>query len=498
MDNSFLMSFSELSHALGARLFAGEGKQSQGFTSVCIDSREALPGALFVALRGSARDGHCFVDAAFRAGASGALVDHSAMKDTALDLSGLALKWGRVLVAVEDTLKAFQDAARVYLGKFSNLIRIGITGSSGKTTTKEIAGAIIAQEKSVVMNRGNLNSETGLPLSVFDVRAHHEVGIFEAGMNHRGEIADLAKVLNPQLAMITNIGSAHIGILGSREAIAEEKKKIFSEFTGNNTALIPYEDDYRDFLAGDLRGRIVFFDASSLPALGAVRDLGLEGTEITWDGEKVLFGLPGKFNLTNALAAIALARELNVSSASIRRGIESVKPLFGRGEIFYGPVTMIRDCYNSNPESVEAALDFCDSLEWPGRRIYVMGSMLELGSISKEAHANLGRRLASCGANMIFLFGDETRTTADVLRAAETAPQEPGIPFFITSDMGELSKALEDFVRPGDLVLLKGSRGCALEALTEIFTGTSAAAGSDNGKPNNLKTRERKGVLNVS
>ena len=460
------MSFSGLSQALGARLFTWEGKEgtgfsSGGFSSVSIDSRTVLPGALFVALRGGVLDGHRFIDAAFKAGASGAMIALSALEDQSLALNGLLRKWKKVLIAVEDTLKGLQDAARIYLGQFANLIKIGITGSSGKTTTKEIAAAIIGQEKSVVMNKGNLNSETGLPLSVFDVRSHHEVGIFEAGMNRQGEIAELAGVLNPKLALITNIGSAHIGILGSRDRIAEEKKKIFSGFDAGNTALIPAEDDYRDFLAMNVPGRKVFYGASTLPALGAVRDLGLEGSEIIWDGMAVRFGLPGKFNLHNALAAAALAQELKVSSESIRRGLESVRPLFGRGEILSGRATLIRDCYNSNPESALEALDFCDSLEWPGRRIYVMGAMLELGDISEEAHAALVRHLVSSRADRVFLFGEE-------IRRAVLAMGEKGN-FFHTCDMEELSRAVDNYVEDGDLVLLKGSRGCALEQLTDII-----------------------------
>ena len=462
-----LMSFSDLSQSLGGRLFAGEGKREadlkpMGFSSVSIDSRTVEEGALFVALKGAVMDGHRFVDAAFKAGASGAMVAFSALKDPGLGLEALAEKWNRVLVAVEDTIKALQAAAAAYLDRFTKLVKIGITGSAGKTTTKEIAAAIIGREKSVVMNKGNLNSETGLPLSVFEVRPHHEVGIFEAGMNRRGEIAELARVLRPDLALITNIGSAHIGILGSREAIAEEKKKIFSEFRGGNTALIPEDDEFRDFLADGVRGRKVFYGLYMLPALGAVKDLGLDGTAIVWEGEEVRFGLPGKFNLLNALAAAALAREIPVSGASIRGGLQSVKPLFGRGEILRGRTVLIRDCYNSNPESTREALDFCDGLEWPGRRVYVMGSMLELGDTSDEAHTALGRRLHSCRAEMVFLFGEEIRPAALVLE---------GRAFFHTCDRDELSRKLDGYVKNGDLVLLKASRGCELETLSEMLLG---------------------------
>jgi len=467
-----LMSFSGLSQALGAKLFTGEGKQgegrNEGFSSVSIDSRTVRPGALFVALRGSAVDGHNFVDAAFGAGASAAVVAVSAMQDPAFALLSLARKWNRVLIAVEDTLKALQNAAGAYLKQFSDLVRIGITGSSGKTTTKEIAAAIIGQEKQVVMNKGNLNSETGLPLSVFEVRPHHRVGIFEAGMNRPGEIAELAGVLDPSIALITNIGSAHIGILGSRQAIAEEKKKIFSRFSGENTALIPENDDYRDFLAKGVNGKVVFYGQTSLGAIGGIRDLGLRGTEIVWEGKSAAFGLPGKFNLANALAAAAIAKELKVSASSIRRGFESVKPLFGRGEILYGRTTVIRDCYNSNPESAEEALDFCDSLEWPLRRVYVMGSMLELGDASEKAHADLGKRLLSCKAALVFLFGREIQAAAEVMKK-----EAPALLCLYTLDRDELSKALDNNVKSGDLVLLKGSRGCELETLTEMLLGES-------------------------
>jgi UDP-N-acetylmuramoyl-tripeptide--D-alanyl-D-alanine ligase len=373
---------------------------------------------------------------------------------------------------VEDTLKALQDAAGAYLKQFSALVKIGITGSSGKTTTKEIAAAIIGREKSVVMNKGNLNSETGLPLSVFEVRPHHQVGIFEAGMNRSGEIAELAKVLDPDLALITNIGSAHIGILGSRQAIVEEKKEIFSRFTGENTALIPEDDDYRDFLAKGINGRVVFYGPSSLrerpSALGGIKDMGLEGTEIVWEGEAARFGLPGRFNLANALTAAALSLELKVDASSVRRGFESVKPLFGRGEILYGRTTVIRDCYNSNPESAGEALDFCDSLEWPSRKIYVMGSMLELGDACEKAHADLGKRLLSCKAGMVFLFGGEIQAAADIIKK-----EGLDFPFLYTKDREELSRALDACVKSGDLVLLKGSRGCELETLSEMLLGES-------------------------
>jgi UDP-N-acetylmuramoyl-tripeptide--D-alanyl-D-alanine ligase len=467
-----LMSFSELSQAAGGRLFDGGDSavyDPQGFSSVSIDSRTAGPGVLFAALSGAVHDGHSFIADAFRAGACCVMAASSRMEDPSLGLAALARKWGKPVVVVENTLKGLQNAAAAYLEKFPRLLRIGITGSSGKTTTKEIAAAITGQEKKTIMNSGNLNSETGLPLSVFNVRPGHEVGIFEMGMNRKGEISELAGVLKPHLALVTNVGSAHIGILGSKGAIAEEKKNIFSRFSGKETALIPSGDEYRDFLSQDIRGKVVFYGAENFPELRGFRNLGLEGTEIDWEGRACRFGLPGQFNLKNAFAALAIAREAGISGEGIRRGLESVRPVFGRGEILAGKATVIRDCYNSNPESLEAAVDFCDSLDWPGRRVYVIGSMLELGECSQEAHRRIGRVLASSLAEKIFLYGAETETTAAVLASR-------AFPFFHTGDMKDLEEALDRYIRSGDLVLLKGSRGCALEQLTGVLTGESAAA----------------------
>jgi UDP-N-acetylmuramoyl-tripeptide--D-alanyl-D-alanine ligase len=454
-----------------------------GFVSVCIDSREAAEGALFVALPGSVSDGHLYVEGAFKAGAACALVEEAKLAEKALKLAETAEKYGRGMLAVKNTLRALQDAAAAYLDKFPGLLRVGITGSSGKTTTKEISAAIIGREKKVVMNRGNLNSETGLPLSVFEVRSCHEVGVFELGMNRPGEIAELARVLKPCIALITNIGSAHIGLIGSKAGIAEEKKNIFAEFSGGETALIPGDDEYRDFLARGLRGKVSFY---GLDGVSLSRDLGLSGSEISWAGEKILFTLPGKHNVRNALAAAAIAREVPVSDRAIREGLASVRALFGRGEILEGRVTVIRDCYNANPESSAQALDFCDNLEYGGRKIYVMGAMLELGEDSREAHRELGRRLASSRADKVFLYGEETEAAAAEMEAALASLPEAGegLPFFHTNSMDRLARELGAFIREGDLVLLKGSRGCALERLTDTLLGGDPAesAGRGGGK----------------
>ena len=455
-----LMEIGELSHSIGARRVAFSANSC--FSSVSIDSRNVEEGCLFFALEGASRDGHSFVSAAFNAGARAAVV--SSAKLSSFDLVNTARKKGKDLIIVENTLKGLQDSAKAYLKKFPNMLKIGITGSSGKTTTKEIAGAIIATEKNTVMNKGNMNSETGLPLSVFQTRSCHEAGIFELGMNRRNEILETADVLKPNIALITNIGTAHIEYFGDKLEILKEKKCIYKFLKENDVALVPGNDEYASSLAEGVGGKVKFYGMDAFAALEKTRSLGLDGTEITWAGEKIRFALPGKHSLQDAIAAIAIAREIPVSDNAIKEGLESVKPLFGRLEILKGRATVIRDCYNASPESMEKSLDFCDSLDWNGRKVYVIGDMLELGTQSREAHSRLGSLLADSKADGIFLFGGEVKTAASFL-------ESKGRSFFHTDDIGKLSKTLDSYAREGDLVLLKGSRGCALERLTDTLMG---------------------------
>ncbi|MDR0452674.1 MAG: UDP-N-acetylmuramoyl-tripeptide--D-alanyl-D-alanine ligase [Treponema sp.] len=491
MESDFLLRYAQLCAVPGVRVLSyapggnGVPPANGGFSSVCIDSREAKKGSLFVALKGASQDGHRYVEAAFRAGAVAAMVASSALAEKRFDPEGAASRAGAVLVVVEDTLRGLQDAARVYLEQFPGLLKIALTGSSGKTTTKEIAAAMIGSEKNAVSNSGNLNSETGLPLSVFKIRREHQAGIFEMGMNRAGEIAELARLFKPCIALVTNVGPAHIGIFGSIAAILDEKKQIFCEFTGNETALIPGDDEYRDELARGVPGKIVFYGPAYLEELGEVKDLGLDGAEITWGGVSARFALPGRHNLKNALAAAAIAKAAGVSAAAVRRGLESVKPLFGRSEILRGNIpgkggrlTLVRDCYNANPDSTSQAIAFCDGLEWPGRKVYVAGSMLELGEASRAAHERMGRELAASGADMVFLYGRETGAAAEAMGACAEGRK---IPLFYTDVMDTLASSLADYVRDGDLVLLKGSRGCALEQLTDVLVAGAAGkpAGSE-------------------
>jgi len=445
---------------------------THGFVDVVTDSRSVKPSYLFVPLMGTSQDGHSYIPKALEAGASVVFVDTAHGDGNGKLLCELAKKHNAAIVVVDNTLRALQDAARRYLTYFPQLLRIGITGSSGKSTTKEIAASVFSQGFKVIVNEGNLNSETGLPLSVFRVDSSHEVGIFEMGMNRRGEIAELARVLNPQLAVITNIGTAHIGILGSKQAIAEEKKSIFSQFTSACTGFIPEDPDWNCFLATGLNGRIITYGEQSTGGCEYLEDLGIRGSVMRIDDQTVRFPLPGKHNYSNVLAVTVLARAAGITSCQLRNGLESVKPLTGRVQVFEGNVTVLADCYNANPESMSKALDLCINLVWTGHKFFVLGSMLELGDSSESAHYKIIKKIAGLESVSVFLFGKE------MVEAYRTSGlKNSQIRSFYDFDM--LKMAIFEAVGHGDFVLLKGSRAMALERLLPVLLPGSEGAEHD-------------------
>jgi UDP-N-acetylmuramoyl-tripeptide--D-alanyl-D-alanine ligase len=464
-EEGVLFRWEEAAGILGCRLFAPEtdAKRSRraGFCAVSVDSRQIEKGALFVALPGEKTDGHRFVEEAFKAGAAGALVRKEQVDKYALTRE--VERAGAALLMADDPLSALQLLAKTYLDTFSGLLRIGITGSSGKTTTKEIAAAIIGRERRVVYNKANLNSDIGLPLSVFQVRPEHEAGIFELGMNRRGEIAEITGVLRPALALITNVGTAHIGIIGTREGIAEEKKAVFSLFSGaekrKETAFIPAGSDFAMFLAEGVKGDVCFYPGPD-GVFEDVKDCGVAGWECTVDGIRTRLPLPGRHNMENAAAAVAIARTAGIGSEAIARGLSLVRPLSGRGEVVHADmggrrVTVVNDSYNANPDSMEKALAFFSGVAWPGRKIIVAGEMLELGGASEAEHEKLFSRLDAASADKKYFF----HVSDKVFQGGHVA---------VFNDRERLKAALADDAQEGDLLLLKGSRACALERAVSL------------------------------
>lgn len=464
-DNFSLMTFNELEKSVSGKILFNFS-QEDCFYSVAVDSRSVKNGSLFVPLRGEKQDGHIYIEDALQKGSFCFIADDEYIGngENIFFVKSLCEKYKVCCITVKNNLYALQAAAKCYLTKFPNLYKIGITGSSGKTTAKEILASIYSVKYNTVINTGNFNSETGLPLSVFAVRPEHEVGIFELGMNRRGEIAEITNVLLPNAAIITNIGTAHIGILGTKQAIVEEKKQIFSNFTENCIGVIP-DCEFTDFLKDIPAGDIQIYSEKKLKGLEKIEYKGVAGTKIFYKGEEILFPLPGVHNVQNAIACISLAEFFSFSAKEIKKGLENVKPLFGRSQITDGAVTCFMDCYNANPESMSAAIDFCDSVKTKGLKHYVLASMLELGKYSFSNHIDVIKKAFNSNADAVYLFGDE------IVQASEKCESLKKVFKFNTCEFENLKTVLSQNLHKDDFVLLKGSRGMALERLKTVWEG---------------------------
>lgn len=454
-----LMTLNEVLKAVNGKLLSKTEENTFVFTGVACDSRKVQKSYLFFPLIGT-QDGHNYIPQAIENGTSGIFVTDYYADFHQNEIKEFSKK-GITVISVGHTMYALQRLASAYVQKFPNLIRVGITGSSGKTTTKEIAVNVLSQKYSVIYNEGNLNSETGLPLSVFNIRSNHEVGVFEMGMNRKGEISELASVLYPQYGIITNIGTAHIGILGSRQLIADEKKQIFKFFTKNSIGYIPADDDFVDFLS-ESKGTI---KRIGLDIISQKNDEGLNGYSFNYKGEKISLPLCGLHNLKNTIPVIALAEDLGLSVEQIKTGLETVKPMFGRNQIISGDLTIIQDCYNANPDSMNAAIDFCDSLTWNGKKIVVLADMLELGDESEKEHSAIGKRIDNSSFDFVIFFGHEMGFASKEVKNKK---------FFCVEKTDDESinlviQQITENSSKGDLVLLKGSRGMQLERITNLI-----------------------------
>ncbi len=456
----------EMNGVCGTAWFAdvAGGTIAQGsdtpFGRVETDSRSAGPGSLFIALRGERSDGHDFARKAADAGSPAVLVSADWWFQTGRTaLAGSAC----CVIVATDTLVALQKAATAWRSRFSSLLRFGVTGSVGKTSAKELLAAIMGASRNTIKNPGNLNSEIGLPASMFLLRPEHQAAVFEMGINLPGEMDLLAGVYEPDCALVTNVGTAHIGLLGgTREAIMAQKKRITSRFDGHQNLVVWEEDDFRDALMTGVRGHCTTYGPRSTDGFEGARDLGLDGWMLRYQGLEARLRLPGAHNLLNALGAITAASLYGVSPAEVAAGLESVTPLEGRTSVLRGQYTIVDDCYNANAESTVAAIGFCNSIEVSGRRIYVLGSMRELGAESTASHQRVGKAAAASGAGILVFYGEEAR---DAYHAALAGGTGQDIRFF--DEYARLEEDVMATVKPGDLVLVKASHSMALERLVE-------------------------------
>ncbi len=462
------------------------------FNDVQTDSRNvsADKPCMFVPLMGEFQNGHKYIEDVLAKKASVILMNKTEYESNKAHYDSLAAKYSDVcFVLVENTLHALQDAAEAYVTKkCGNMILVSITGSSGKTTTKEMMVSVAKAhfgDDGVAYTYGNLNSETGLPLSVFKIRGDEKIGIFEMGMNRVGEIGEISKVLKSRFGIITNIGTAHIGILGSRENIALEKRKSFAYIPVDGAAVVGADDDFADFCTEGLRGKIVKF-GRNIPASESgvrfVEDKGLFGNDFELDGLPVHLPLSGSYNYLNALSVIACAKEIGIPSADIKKGLESVASLSGRMEVREAKllsgkkIILIKDCYNANLDSMMKVIDFCGQLKNVGKKIFVLGDMKELGAESEKSHEAIGRRISEVRPEVVYLVGPEMKAAEKLAWKGEG---KISVKWFNESNDANFNSIADDInllAGDKDVILLKGSHSMQLEKLVPLLCGAEGEA----------------------
>lgn len=446
--------------AVGGRLVGGDASRTiAGFS---IDSRTLASGDLFFAIRGERFDGHAFVAGAIRAGAAGVVIGDSR---AAPSVTG-----GTPIILVDDTIRALQ-ALGSHVRRVAGTKVVAVTGSAGKSTTKEITAEFLSTRYQVFRNQGNLNNHIGLPLSLLELRRKPDIAVVEFGMNHFGEIRTLVGIAQPEVRVWTNVGPAHLEFFGTVDAVAEAKAEIL-EGAGREHVLIANADDTRVMAyARGFAGRVVTFGVER-PAdvrAVAVQDRGIDGMSAqvrTPAGEgEVHLPLAGIGNLANLLAATAVALGFDVPLSDVLERAATLKAGSHRGEVIRaGRVTILDDSYNSNPAALSRALAVVKGENRFARRIAVVGEMLELGEGSVGLHRESGKEAAASELSALVAVGGAPAKA--LAEAAVSAGMKRDAVFYVEDSVRAASLLLE-IVKPGDLVLVKGSRGIRAEVVVD-------------------------------
>ena len=427
-------------------------------TDYAIDSRAAGPGALFFALRGANHDGHSFVEAAFERGALAAVVERP-----------LADARGSVLM-VANVQAALERLAGWARERWARPV-VGITGSAGKTTTKEVIARLLAVEMAVGKTEGNLNNHIGVPLSILRLPDAAQVAVIEIGMNHAGEIRRLAAIARPMVGVVTNAGFAHAEFFRSADEVALAKRELIEALPAGGTAVLN-ADDARVARFGDgFAGRVVTFGfGEGADVRAEAVEYGPEGTRFRVDGTDFETSLVGRHGVMNILAGLAVARVFSIAPERLTDAVRALQAVRMRGERFvHGGATILNDCYNSNPEAVRAMLDVLRAMP-ARRRIAVLGEMLELGDWSETSHRGVGSYAVRCGIEVLVGIRGAARQMIDEA-VGSGLPASAAVFFDDPDSAGEYLRGL---IEPGDAVLFKGSRGTHVERALEKLTGPVA------------------------
>ena len=459
------MTLENIEKACGGRYIGTEAEKKTEVLGVVIDSRQVESGYLFVAIPGEKVDGHKFIPDVFAKGAA-AVLSEQQLEDPA-----------GPYILVESTTKALRDLAEYYRKSLAIKV-VGITGSVGKTSTKEMIASVLSEKYRVLKTEGNYNNEIGLPLTIFKIRAEHEVAVLEMGISEFGEMHRLATMANPDICVITNIGLCHLENLKTRDGILKAKTESFAHLKKDGIAILNGDDDKLSTVRQVGDKEPVFYgmeekmeyreDAKKSVYATGVENLGLYGMQArihTPEGERdVRIPIPGEHNVYNALAATAVGLSLGLSLDQISSGILKAKTIGGRTNLLNtGSMTVIDDCYNANPVSMKASIDVLATAE--GRKIAVLGDMGELGENEKKLHYEVGEYLAKKEIDVLFCAGE---LSEEIAKAAQKESKTCEVYYFKTREA--LLEQLLPFLKKGDTVLVKASHFMEYPKIVKALT----------------------------
>jgi len=458
-----MFTIDEILKATNGKLVSG---QPQNIVSgISTDSRTINRGELFIALKGDNFDGYNFINECLVRGATGILISNKdSSRVSAIAASGLVN-----IIKVPDTLKALGDIAYFHRMRF-NIPVIGITGSNGKTTTKDMIAHLLGVKYKVLKNLGTLNNFIGVPLTILKLNKEHQICVLEMGTNHVGEISRLTDIARPNIGIITNVGPSHLEFFKDLETVSRAKMELFKNFNSDHIAIWNADDGMLSSLYQNLTCKKRTFGLSNTCDFKATN---IESIEDGWrfalnESKLIKIKLLGKHNVYNALAAITLADAFGINYSEIHSSLLSFKAPSMRMEILeVAGIKIINDCYNSNPKSVESAINVLSNFNASGRRIFVSGDMLELGEISNYFHHQIGLNVAASGIDIFIGVGPLSKEST--MAAVRSGMNKDAVMF--CEDSQKAGELLRKTLRSGDVVLIKGSRGMKMEkACSTIYS----------------------------
>lgn len=472
-----LFTIEALREVVSVKLLSGDGPRcaKQRIRRLNLDSRSIQPGDLFVAIKGDRFDGHDYVQAALERGAVGAIVhDTYAAPPAVLKAAGTSAP---ILLGARDPLFAYQQLATHHRCRF-DIPLVAVTGSNGKTTTKEMVASVLGQRWRTLKTEGNLNNRIGVPQTLFRLTGRHEAAVIEMGVDNLGQTTRLAEITRPTVGIITNIGPDHLEFFGSMEGSAQAKAELLDLLPAEGAAILNADDPYYDYLAARARCRVVSFGFAPKADVRAeqIKSDGRDGTifRLLLPGKVrhtiVRIKVQGAHNVTNALAAAAAGMVLGISGAVIAQGLARFRPAAMRSQVVMSQgVRIINDCYNANPASMKAAVRLLAESGAGHSTVAVLGDMLELGPNAVRMHEEVGAYVAEQGITRLVACGALGRGLAVGARRAGMDPSAVRE----VADAPAAANIVHEWVRPGSVVLVKASRGMKLEQVVQALQGAS-------------------------